>query len=66
MEYFDLKMLDDKYSEHNFPMLSIGMTKTPKIEVELTSHDWFTIGQSYDNVLLIKGEARSLAKHWSM
>jgi hypothetical protein len=39
MEYFDLKMLDDKYSEHNFPMLSIGMTKTPKIEVELTSRD---------------------------
>ena len=47
MEYFDLKMLDDKYSEHNFPMLSINMTKTPKIEVLLTSYDWFTIGNSY-------------------
>jgi hypothetical protein len=47
-------------------MLSIGMTKTPKIEVELTSRDWFTNGQSHDNVLLIRGEARSLAKHWSM
>ena len=33
VEYFDLKMIDDKYTEHNFPLLAIGMTKTPKIEV---------------------------------
>ena len=41
MEYFEMELIDSKFSKNNFPILDVSMSKVLPIEVRLTLHDWY-------------------------